>query len=180
MNRRQVTVTILCEDRQQEVMARYFLQKRGFTKPFRVIICPKGKQSGEQYVRQNYAREVKAYRSQSNYRSVCLVVVIDADRYKVVDRLNQLNEALEDDSQERRQDSEKIALFVPKRNIETWIHYLQGEQIDEENAYPKLPRESDCKPFVEKLADHCRSGLDRDAPPSLQTACGEWQRILLP
>lgn len=161
-------------------MARYFLQKRGFKKPFRVNICPKGTQSGEQYVRQNYPIEVKAYRSQSSYRSVCLVVIIDADTHQVVDRLNQLNEALEDDSQERRQDSEKIALFVPKRNIETWLHYIQGEEVDEENNYPKLPRESDCKPFVEKFADRCSRGLDEDAPPSLQTACGEWQRIFPP
>lgn len=50
MSQRRVQIVILCEDRQQEVFARYFLKKRGFTGQFRANICPKGSQAGEQYV----------------------------------------------------------------------------------------------------------------------------------
>jgi len=48
MSQRRVQIVILCEDRQQEVFARYFLKKRGFTGVFRANICPKGSQAGEQ------------------------------------------------------------------------------------------------------------------------------------
>lgn len=177
---RRTTVVILCEDRQQEVFARHFLEKRGFSGQFIVKICPKGQQSGEQYVREQYPREVKAYRSKCNHVSISLVVLIDADTKTVTQRLNQLDSALEDDSQLKRLEDEKIAVFVPKRNIETWIHYLEVETFDEETPYPKLEKEGDCKPYVEKLVKQCYGGLDENAPPSLQTACGELQRILPP
>ncbi|MBC6452667.1 MAG: hypothetical protein GDA43_05235 [Hormoscilla sp. SP5CHS1] len=178
MSQRRSTVVILCEDRQQEVFARHFLQKRGFPGPFAVKICPKNKQSGEQYMRELYPMEVKAYRSKKNYLAISLVVVIDADKYTVADRLHQLDTALEEDSQPRRQEEEQIAIFVPKRNIETWIYYLQGETVDEETAYPKLLRESDCKSDVEELAQQCPRGLDENAPRSLHMACDELQKIL--
>ncbi|MEH2140100.1 hypothetical protein [Nostoc sp.] len=83
----------------------------------------------------------------------------------------------------RPKPDEKIAIFVPKRNIETWIHYLQtGEVVEEEakkSKYPKFPKnEAICKPGVE-LANQCSQGsLDENAPPSLQAACEELQRLL--
>lgn len=179
MTQRKVRVTVLCEDRQQEVFARYFLEKRGFhPRKIRYLLLPKGTQSGEQYVRECYRTEVKAYRSNKNHLSIALIVLIDADNKSVAERLNQLDSALEDDSQAKRQQDEKIAVFVPKRNIETWIHYLQEETVDEETAYQKLEKEGDCKPGVEKLVNQCDRGLAEDAPPSLHTACSEWQRII--
>lgn len=171
-------IIVLCEDRQQEVFARYFLVKRGFNpRKITYLPLPKGKQSGEQYVRENYAKEVRAYRSK-NYLSIALVVLIDADKYTIAERLNQLDLELEADSQAKRQLDEKIAVFVPRRNIETWIHYLQGEIVDEETAYSKLPQESDCKPSIENLVNYCQRGLDENAPESLHLACSEWQRIM--
>jgi hypothetical protein len=32
----------------------------------------------------------------------------------------------------------KTAIFIPKRNIETWIHHLQGESVIEEGENEKL------------------------------------------
>jgi hypothetical protein len=98
----------------------------------------------------------------------------------VDERLRQLDKALEEDSQSRCQPHEKIAVFVPKRNIDIWIHYLQGETVDEETVYPKLEKESDCESCVQYLLSQCPRGLDKDAPPSLHLACGELQRILSP
>ncbi|MBD1932052.1 MULTISPECIES: hypothetical protein [Cyanophyceae] len=180
MSQHRVQIVILCEDRQQEVFARYFLKKRGFAGRFRAEICPPGSQSGEQYVRTQYPAEVKAYRQNKNRVSIGLVVLIDADTDTSQERLNQLAHALSEDSQENRQPDEAIAVFVPKRNIETWIHYLQEEPVNEEDTYSKfLKNEASCKPYVEKLADQCRSqNLPEDAPESLQAACGELQRLL--
>jgi hypothetical protein len=181
MSQRRVQIVILCEDRQQEVFARYFLKKRGFTEPFRAKICPQGSQSGEQYVRHQYSVEVKAYRQKRNRVSIGLVVLIDADTGSLQERLDQLAQVLSEDSQQNRQPDEAIAIFIPKRNIETWIHYLQGETVDEETGYSKFTKnEATCKRYVENLAEQCRSqNLPEDAPESLLAACGELQRLLL-
>ena len=180
MSQRRVQIVILCEDRQQEVFARHFLKKRGFAGQFRPKICPPGSQSGEQYVRTQYPVEVKAYRQNRNRVSIGLVVLIDADRGTLQEHLDQLAQALSEDTQQNRQPDEAIAVFIPKRNIETWIHYLQGETVDEETEYSKFEKnEAACKPDVENLAEQCRSqNLPENAPESLQVACGELQRLL--
>jgi len=181
MSQRRIQLTILCEDQQQEVFARYFLIKRGF-KPekIRSRICSKGSQAAEQYVRVEYPKEVKSYRTKAKKSLKGLVVLIDADTKSPNQILQNLNNALIDSSQERRQPNEAIAIFIPKRNIETWIHYLQGESVDEETEFSKFTKnESACKTCVEKLANQCSQGdLDPQAPLSLTTACGELQRIL--
>jgi hypothetical protein len=171
-----VRALILCEDRQQEVFARYFLEQCG-VRPVRVIVGPIGLGSGEQFVRQKYPAEVKVfrrkYRSQPNTR---LVVLSDADILEVSQRLVQLEAGLTE-SQAPRQPDERIAVFIPKRNIETWIHYLMGEVVNEADIYRHLDRESECKGFVEDLARNRRQPLPENAPQSLKTACEELPRI---
>lgn len=180
MSQGRVQIVILCEDRQQEVFARYFLKKRGFTGRVRANICPEGSQAGEQYVRTHYPEEVKAYRQKRNQVSIGLVVLIDADTGTLAARLNWLASVLDEHEQENRGSNEAIAIFVPKRNIETWIHYLQGETVNEEDAYARFKNnEAVCKKPVEDLADRCYSqSSPEDAPRSLQAACGELQRLL--
>jgi hypothetical protein len=183
MSQRRVQILVLCEDLQQFVFARLFLKKRGFKGEIRPNICPPGRQSGEQYVRTEYPKEVKAYRANKDRVSIGLVVLIDADTGTLAARLNQLASALEEDEQKKpknRKPNEAIAIFVPKRNIETWIHYLQGETVNEEDAYARFEKnEAACKTAVEDLADRCYSqSLPEDAPRSLQAACGELQRLL--
>ncbi len=171
---------ILCEDLQQEVFLRHFLLRKGFSPhQIRVLRSRKGKGSGEQYVREHYAKEVKTYRRKSSYLSVALAVMIDADTNPVRKRLNQLDAILGDDSQQIRQQDEKIAIFVPKRNIETWIYFIRKMEADETTTYPKLDRERDCKQDVDELVDHvCVYGLPENAPQSLHLAYTELQRIL--
>ena len=183
MSQRRVQIVILCEDKQQEAFARYFLKKRGFKDPVRAHICPEGSQAGEQYVRTHYPVQVKAYRANKDKVSIGLVVLIDADTGTLAARLNQLASALEESEQKKpknRKPNEAIAIFVPKRNIETWIRYLQGETVNEEAVYPKFKNnEAVCKTAAEDLADRCYSqSLPENAPPSLQAACGELQRLL--
>lgn len=103
MSRRRVQIVILCEDRQQEVFARHFLKKRGIRGEFRVKVCPPGSQSGEQYVRTQYPKEVRAYRQNRNRVSIGLVVLIDADTGELSERFNQLAQALSEDSLPNRQ-----------------------------------------------------------------------------
>ncbi len=179
MTKRRAQLIILCEDKQQAVFARKFFMSHGFSRrQLEFNIAPEGKGSAEQYVRERYAREVSTYRRKSTYLSRMLVVIIDADTYTVKQRLTQLDTALKNASQQRKA-NEKIAIFVPKKNIETWIHYLMGKTVDEKTNYPKLSRKRDCKPYVEKLVKNiCPVGLPENAPPSLYSTCDELERIL--
>jgi hypothetical protein len=172
-------VVVLCEDRQQEVFARYFLVKCGVhPRRIRVRIAPSGGGAGEQFVRDNYPSEVKAFRSRK-YLNISLVVFIDSDPdYTVADRMLQLKKGLENASIEDRKPEEKIAIFIPKRNIETWIHYLKGENVNEQAQYPKLENVSACKPEVQQLAENRNQPLPDTAPDSLKRACPEMHRIL--
>lgn len=183
MPKRSVEVVILCEDRQQEVFMRYWLEKKGFNpRKFRVKRSPGGKGAGEQFVRTQYPVEVLTQRRKASYSpmGLSLVVAVDADILTVDARQQALDRQLEIATQSKRQLDEKIALLIPKRNIETWIYHLRGHNVDEETAYPKFSKEeSNCKADVENLAmADPQNPLVVNAPPSLQAAITELQRLL--
>jgi hypothetical protein len=176
---KQIRAVILCEDKQQEVFARTFLTTCGI-RILRVQINPDpGKGSGEQYVRRNYPKEVKAFRT--NYSAqpdTRLVVMIDADTHSVEKRCQEMDRLLQEAGMPARQPAERIGVFIPRRNIETWIYFLQGQSVDEEAAYPKFRKnESVCKPYVTTLAQNYRQPLSDHAPASLKAACRETARI---
>lgn len=172
-------VTILCEGRQDEVFVRRFLDECGVNRPrIRGIPYPKGKGAGEQHVREQYPTEVKAHRSRAAYqKSLRLIVMTDADTKTVTKRQRELDDILGAAGQDRREATERIAVFIPKRNVETWIHYLMGEKVNETDAYPKLPAEGDCETSVKRVAAKSEYRLTADAPPSLRLACSEIIRL---
>jgi len=172
------TIVVLCEDRQQEVFARQFLESCGVDR-HRIYpdVCPKGKRAGEQFVRTQYPKQVVSYRKISRRLTAGLVVLTDADVKEVSDRLRQLESALEQNGVSKRRLEERIGVFIPKRNIETWIYYLMGRAVNEEDVYPYLKQESDCKSYVQALARNRREPLLEIAPPSLKTACQELPHI---
>ncbi|OAD20112.1 hypothetical protein THIOM_004207 [Candidatus Thiomargarita nelsonii] len=180
ISRHQPQVVILCEDITHYHFARKYLRCHGFK---RIIpkICPKGRSSGEQYVRTHYAAEVKAHRSKANYLNTALVVVIDADLKSIDERITSLNESpnMIELAQAPRLDTEKIAIFVPARNIETWIHYLNGNDCNEKESYKSLYKKGTSpSQFAEKLAKKiCPQGLPDEAPSSLHYACNELNRL---
>jgi len=55
---------------------------------------------------------------------------------------------------------------------------FKGVDVDEQTAYPHFKNESECKPFVESMADKRNQPLPESAPPSLLRACDELGRIL--
>jgi len=134
-------VIIVCEDRQHEVFMRTFLISRGVSpRRIRVRIATKGKGSGEQYVRRQYPSEVKIYRGKCHHLNITLATMIDADTKSVVDRQNKLDTSLLEAQLKRWQENERIGIFVPKRNIETWLYYLMGHAVDEMTEYTPLKK----------------------------------------
>lgn len=177
---RNVNIVILCEDRQHEAFARRFLEQIGKgLRVQRVEISPKGRGSGEQFVRERFAKELAYYRSRRHRVEQALIVIIDADRREIAARLQQVEESASEGGQTRRQPNERVAVFIPARNIETWLAYLDGSTVDESDVYPRLPSPRDCQRHVECLAKMCRLGVLRTpAPPSLDTACNEYHSRL--
>lgn len=180
MSSRNVNLVIVCEDIQQLTFARRYLIERGFERrKFREELPRRGKGSGEQFVRQQLVTEVREHRRKSYQKERTIVVFIDADTLSVQERLAQLNSALEQEGLEKIQPDEKIAIFIPKRNIETWIRYANDRSADETVSYPKLLKPRTCQAEVELYVNSiCKAGLPDDALSSLVYACGELAKIL--
>jgi hypothetical protein len=92
-------------------------------------------------------------------------------------------------NQDPRLPDEKIAIFVPARNIETWFHYInsdrEGQECNEITDYKdKTMSAKERIELAKKSArilalEICPCGVDRIALPSLQYACRELQRLHL-
>ena len=180
MSTNSVEVVVLCEDLQQEVFIRRFLQKRcGFNRhAFRPRISPSGRGSGEQWVREQFPQQLRAYRSQLGRRNSVLIVATDADTQEVGERLRSFELACQKDNIPFRRADEQVIFVVPKRNIETWFAYLRGETVNEAETYRRYATENDCREDVAGLDEMCRQQrLEPVSPPSLNQACGEFARI---
>jgi hypothetical protein len=180
MSKQSSQVIILCEDTQQETFVRRFLKiaSRIEGKALRVVKNPSGKGSGEQFVRKQFPIELKTFRRRAAKAKTDLIVVIDADT-STISQINQkLNTACSEQNINERQKNERVSFIIPKRNIETWIHYLDGKITNEESVYPKLQIESDCQISVEHLYKICSDDKSQaDFPDSLLDACREYKRI---
>lgn len=176
MTKRESKLVILCEDRQHEAFLRRFMKLEGWhPRAMRVERSPNGRGSGEQWVRERYPKELQALRS--SHVTAKLMVMIDGDRNSPAERGEAFDEACDAQEVPRREADESVAYLVPTRNIETWIVYLRGEDVDEEIAYPKLARERECVDAVKSLKEMCDAGALREpALPSLEEACGEYGR----
>ncbi|WP_437291033.1 hypothetical protein [Sorangium sp. So ce406] len=179
-----VNAIVLCEDLQAWVFARRALLKLGYdARRIRVIQYPRDGRggAGEQHVRERYPDELKAYRSRAARMKMALIVHVDADTITVRDRLDALERELRQRDVAPRAQDEAVALLVPKRNIETWIHFfLGGGPVNEETVYPKFDEhESDTWPAAEAFAAHARAGsAPAGAPPSLMNGLTEARRIV--
>jgi len=179
---RKAQLVLICEDQDHESFARRFLNRAGWsTRRLRVERVPPPQGSAEQYVRKRFPVELTAYRSNRQRVTERLVVFIDGDNRGASHRLDELDQACRSSGIEPRAKDEKVAIFVPTWNIETWLAYLSGlEEVDESKGdYPRLKRPRDCQSHVDQLYDMCQGGaLRHPAPPSLEAACAEYHSRL--
>jgi hypothetical protein len=177
---RRVKVVLLCEDSQHEAFTRRFLKGMGWnTRELRVEKSPSASGSAEQWVKEIFPKELQIYRWRRQLAASALIAMIDADLKDIQDRINEFQEACKSRQIPFRGNDEAVAIVVPKRNIETWIHYLNGDSVNEQDVYQKLERERGCKSAVSRLVGLCKStGVEPDAPPALKSACNEYNRII--
>ena len=172
-----VHITLLCEDSQTDAFVRRFLKHRNLRgRDIRTLELPGGTQSGEQWVRERYPNQLRAIRGR---RDAFLIVITDADIGSTHDRRAQLEAECDRNGVPGRQDGDPVLVIIPRRNIETWLAYLGGENVDEFNRYPRLRRERDCEVHARHLYSMCheRQRLDEPVPPSLREACHEYRKL---
>ena len=175
---RYTQVVILCEDIMHLSFVRRYLIHRGIQpRRIRGNVSPAGRGAGSQYVLKNYPVEVKSLRSRPHVRAG-LLAVIDADASSVDDRLRQLEQSLAHDGQPGRGDAERIGLLAPKRNVETWVFRLLGNEANEEDDYKKHVSPSDVKESVAAFTVMCPARADTIPLPSLKHACREFTAFI--
>jgi hypothetical protein len=172
-------VFILCEDLQTYTFIRRFLVRQGVNdRRFAPIDFKARKGSGEQYVREQLPNELKVYRRKCHHQMNALIVAIDADTGEVARRVRELENECKQKGIDPRQSDDRVMYVIPKRNIETWLAYLSGSEVNENDEYKRLDFERDCQGCVDRLSAMCKSKKLREpAPPSLQTACTEYERF---
>ena len=183
----------LVEDRRQERFLFRFLVHCGLRRDEILIeISPAGKGSAEQWVRENFPRQMSKCRNRNTRASTGMFVMRDADTFTVAERLRQLDEALVAAGDPPiGEDHDPIARLIPKRNVETWIVYLylrgaSKSPIDEEQDYKRTRDPDEWSEMIpsaaEALWDWTRSGapLSADLIPSLRHGIGEIVRLFRP
>ena len=153
-----------------------FLKRSGWNDAeLRVVMPPKGRGSGADFVLKRFPQEVASQRARTT--GACLVVVIDGNAVGYQGRIAQLEKACDAAGAEVT-DHANVFVLVPTRHIETWFAYLDREPVDEGHQYPRLTRERDCQRHVNELYRMCaRHELRHPAPPSLEHACEEYRRF---
>lgn len=185
-------VTILCEDIDQERFIREYLICRGLEdRKIKDYGNPKGRviENNNALIVKHYPDLMKSHRRRK-YRNLAVVVMIDADEDSLSDKMRSLHKALDEAAgnlnKDTRLPNEKVAIFAPARNIETWFYYImEGQECNELTKYKDDNMSAEeriklAKSAAKKLAREIYpQGVDRIALPSLRYACRELQRLQL-
>jgi hypothetical protein len=173
-----VRLVIIREDSQHEAFIRRFLNGKGWDKRELVVVkSPQGRGAAEHWVRNRFLVEYKTYLA-GHVRSA-LLTMVDADGLSHDQRLQQFKDSLGELAVPWRTPESPVAFWIPVRNVETWIHYLDGNQVDETRRFPKLTRASSCVTAVRTFVEHCDNAtMPKQTPDSLKLACIEYHSRL--
>lgn len=183
MGREKPQVVVLCEDKRHWAVLHHFLKQHGIgERKIRVVKSPGGRGAADSFIRKQFPAEVRAYRSKCSHLNICLLVMIDADPGNSPgDRINMLHESLRKKGIDPVKPEDRIALVVPRRNIESWMHFVIDNVIDEKTDYKHDHSDSDsrlCGERLKQIQMQFRAGSTADAlPPSLGEAIREIERI---
>lgn len=177
-------IIVLCEDHLHDVVVRRFLRRWGFRPPIvRIVPYPSaGAGSGKQHVLKSFASQLRAFRSRT--ASTALLVVMDADAQSVPANWQQLDNAVREDGAEPRRDDEAVAYVIPKWHMQTWLAYLDGARVDENDKesykrrYALEHGAARIHSWVDQLAETCKKAIPLEDPPaSLAAACDDFERV---
>jgi len=167
---------LVVEDTQQESLLRQALYTRGWTRhDMRVIKNPSGQGSGKAFVLSQFPLELRELRR--GLRSSAILAMVDADQQTTAEVLAALKESVAESGQGPVATSEPVAQLVPRRNVETWIWYLQGHLVTETDDYKNKVGGVGCwKTESAKWLAGCAAQFE-NAPQSLADSCAELRRV---
>jgi len=174
--RKGVRLVVVCEDDEHWKFARHAFLRLGYhNRELRPFISPSGRGAAEHWVRKRYALEVRAHRRRVASQKVGLVVVVDADTETTEHRHNQLSSELADAGLPQRTDGERIVLWIPRRHIETWVAYLLGNKVTEDEDWKRRMQGQDYRPPAYRFIELYQRSDDRPADllPSMSLAYEE-------
>ena len=158
--------------RDYDFASRYLRARYGkrSTEVFRAQTPADGEGSGEQHVRQRFPSELQTLRSYPGFNRY-LVVMTDGDRLSAEERRRQLERQIP------RLPGDKVAIFVPCRNLESWFAWLDGDFQNEKTDHKS--RYSHAKPgkLGQRMESQCRHRTPEEMPASLRDACEELRRL---
>jgi hypothetical protein len=180
MASRRVRVVVLCEGVADYRFAYRCLRECGWREDqITANISRSGRGSAFDHVLDSYSAEVHANRKGGGQRD--LLVLIDADTQRDGGRERQLAERLRIAGEPVRKKGERISLWVPRRQMETWVHFLKHGKADEQSDYKRLHavRDEDRQPAAQKFARMLakRQPLPSGAVRSMRKAVEEFERI---
>ena len=108
-------VIVLVEDQRQRNFVQRYLERLGYSyREIRFEVSPTGKGSAEQWVREQYPKQVRAYRSRAARVQIALIIVIDADMNDVEYRQQQFRDALTQVGLAARPAGRELFTWFPK------------------------------------------------------------------
>jgi hypothetical protein len=178
MSSRRVRVVVLCEGLKDYWFAYRCLRTCGWRED-QITVNYNNRGSGFDHVLSKYPVEVRANRQGTLERE--LLVMIDADEKPGGAREKQLNERLRNGGQPQRRPGDRIALWVPRRQLETWVYFLQQGTADEVTDYKRahLVKDKEYKTAARKFAQMLkqRRPLSEATVPSMRKAATEFDRL---
>ena len=170
---------ILCEDAQSRSFINATLSDQGISA--RKVFCnsiPCGKGCGEVAVRRGFPKEIRRLKATS-YNKQVLIVCTDADKYTIDERKAFLDKEVISQGLKWDKQQDPIMIWIPKRQIETWIHALNQEDVDENMVFPHLGKPVSCKKQAKKFSQYCQNLIELE-PPALDSIIeskNEYNRI---
>lgn len=178
---RVANIIVLCEDQEQQILVRRYLNRLGRRDArFASVVGKNG--CGSQYVRKQFPKQVAVCRGTLGKRTGCLLIVMtDADNLTVQAREQTLQNELKSSNFTAVTNEEPIIILIPKWQVETWIKCLLGQLMDENDMNSDRPpvRPDEIKTAAERLYDWTRPNalVGTTCVPSLRSALPRWLRI---
>jgi hypothetical protein len=182
-------IKIICEDKAQRQFIEHFLRSFGVNDrriysdkafSFSRTSSPKGSTgAGDARVVKEFAAEFRDFPKRNNKTNGCILIgMIDADKKTIHEKKRLISEEI---GNAQWQNIDGVSLFVVKRNIETWIHFLNGNRINEDDDYKDPYRDmTRNREKITEFASSCRQqqpSAYEALPPSLAAACAEFEKI---
>lgn len=174
-------VIVLAEDRRHQNFALGVLKEAGYDS-HDIYRCPlpAGRGAGEQYVREQLPAQVLAFRQRAARAATALVVLVDADVNSTREIRRRLADALRARQMEPLDATERAAVLVPRRNIETWVVVLDGGMADETTDYRGQVNDRELQPAGKKFVSCLKAAPSSplDWLPSMTESAAEVKRVL--